>query len=199
MRRIMALAVAVMMLCCSCGGMDRGVPPPVSDGVGAESWSGWAGERLELQRRLVRWYGFNLQSDHPEPGFRESYRSILAGPGGVMGWVEFPQGSTLPLFHEGCTGEGFLHQKDTPFPTGEGGRSVLWLSSRRQSQWERWLAPEAGQVFRVHILDLTVTYRIHSVEYGGSIPAPEPSDNQCVLIFPRTGGDLRVLGIREEP
>lgn len=199
MRRMMALITAVLVLCVGCS-HDRELTMPDTRATSAavEDWmdrGGWEGENLELQRRLVRWYALNLQSEQPEPGFHEGYNSILAGPGGIMGWVEFPDtGAVLPLRHEGCTGEGFLHQRDTPFPTGEGGTSILWLSSGQQELWSAWLAMEPEQIFRVHILDLMITYRMQSPESGMIA-----TDDCCVLIFPRAGEDLTVLGIREDP
>ena len=197
MRRMMALITAVLVLCAGCS-HDRELTMPDTRAASAAvaAWKdrgGWAGESLELQRRLVRWYNLNLRSDQPEPGFREGYDSILAGPGGLMGWVEFPDtGAVLPLFHDGCAGEGFLHQKDSPFPTGEGGTSVLRLSSSQQALWSAWLTREPGQLFRVHILDLVVTYRIRSPE-----PGMITTDDCCILIFSVDGEDLTVHGIRE--
>lgn len=94
MRRIMALITAVLVLCAGCGeGPEAPIPDTRAVSATVEEWrysGGWAGESLELQLRLARWYGCNLQLEHPESGFREGYDNILAGPGGIMGWVEFP-------------------------------------------------------------------------------------------------------------
>lgn len=195
MRRMMALITAVLVLCAGCGDEQRMAEPDTrAASAVVTAWmdrGGWAGESLELQRRLVRWYNLNQRSDQPEEGFREGYDSILAGPGGIMGWVEFPDnGAVLPLLHDGCAGEGFLHQKDSPFPTGEGGTSVLRLSSSQQALWSAWLPQDPGQIFRIHILDLVVTYRIPSPE-----PGRIPADADCILIFPGEGEAMMVYGI----
>lgn len=203
MRRMMALVTAVLVLCGGCGvSGEMPVPNTREASAAVEAWvdcGGWAGERLEMQTRLARWYNLNLRSGSPEPGFSEAYGNILAGPGGMMGWLEFPnREAVLPLFHESGSGEGFCHQKNTPFPIGDDGTTVLRLNSRQPVLWAGWLAPEPGQVFRIHILDRVLTYRIGSLVSDGTIVDTSAVEDGCVLIFSESGTDLLVLGIREE-
>ena len=198
MRKIMALITAVAVLCVGCGKPGEGAQPDTR-GVSAAvaNWvdsGGWTGESLERQRRLVRWYNLNLQSECPESGFRECYHSILAGPGGLIGWGEFPDtGAVLPLLQDGSAGAGFLHRQDTPIPNGEGGVSVLRLSSRQQMLWLSWRAPEPGDVFRIHILDLVLTYRIQAPTADEALP-----EESCLLLFPWKGEDFAIQGILVE-
>lgn len=204
MRRMLAWITAMAVLCAGCGArVESPMPNTREVSVVIENWidcGGWTGEKLALQRRLVRWYHFNLRSDQPEPGYEERYHSILAGPGGVMGWVEFPDArSELPLMHEGAATEGFQHQKDTPFPVGDGGTAVLWLHSPQRALWTGWLAPEPGQVFRIHILDMTLTYRIRSVAPGREPEDTAAMEDGCILVLPGDHGGLVAVAIRENP
>lgn len=201
MRRMLALITVLALVTAGCGGegAGEGLQDPRAGLVAPVCCGTWEGEALELQRRLVRWYGINLTSPDPEPGFREAYGSILAGPGGVMGWVRFPgSGAQLPVYHEGSSGEGFVHSADSPFPAGEGGTAVLTLAGDRAALWQAWLAPEPGMEFQVHILDRVLTYCVTSVTPGVPIPEGEPGEDRCLLIFFRDGGAVPVLGIRVE-
>lgn len=203
MRRLLVLITVLALVTAGCGGIDPGEPAPDirAAALAVEQWrecGGWEGEDLELQRRLVRWYGINLRSRQPEPGFREAYDSILAGPGGIMGWVEFNE-ATLPLFHEGSVGEGFLHQLDTPFPTGEYGTAVLRLSGDQTGLWAAWLAPKTGDSFRIHILDTVVTYRIQSAERGEPLLHPADTDSRCLLVIDWDDERLVIVGVPEKP
>ena len=156
----------------------------------AGDWACWDGESLELQRRLIRWYGINLASACPEPGFRRGYDNILAGPGGLLGAVHFPDaGITMPIFHDGWEGEGFVHRADSSFPAGEGGAAVLTLSGDHKAFFTVCQSLKQNGVFCISILDRTLTYRI---------TAECPEENSCILELSWEGKVLRLTGILEE-
>ncbi len=192
MRKMMAWVTVLVMLCCGCGGRitQLDVPAFGADLEGTGNWDCWKGEEMELQRRLVRWYGLNLASDCPEPGLRESYGNILAGPGGIMGEIRFPDmGITLPIFHDGWQGEGFVHDASSPFPAGEAGTAVLTLGKNQWDFARAWLSLGDGGVFQILILDRILTYRTAT-----KLPE-EPGKPACVLVIGRGEEALRLTGI----
>ena len=198
MRRMMALVTVVVLLCCGCGDdFDPGCEFNrwVSGGVEIPGdIARWEGESRELQRRLVRWYGWNLKSHRPEPGFRDAYSTILAGEGGIMGWISFPDsGTVLPLLHQGCEGQGFVHRKSSPFPTGDGGTAVLELSDEVDCRYDLWRTLGEGTVFQIHILDQMLTYRI-----VGLPPEEDAEADRCLLVLVRDHVDVMLLAVREE-
>lgn len=189
MRRMWALITAMLLVFSGCGETSKGInePYPRNPLAAEGAWDCWEGEELELQRRLVRWYGINLESRCPEQGFRESYDSILAGPGGMMGAIRFPDtGITVPVFHQGWAGAGFIHDGDTPFPAGEGGTPVLTLAGDRQLLLAVYQSIKQDGVFQILILDGILTYRFTE---------EAPEEVGCVLVIPREGGELRLTGV----
>ena len=191
MRRMLALITAMILVCSGCGGIPAKIdePAPRVELVAAGDRVFWEGECLELQRRLVRWYGINLESDRPETNFRESYDNILAGPGGLMGTIHFPDARiTLPIFHDGWEGEGFVHCADSPFPVGEGGTAVLILTENQPEFLKVWQSLNTDSVFQICILDQTLTYRITE---------ELPGEDSCVLVISRAGDGLRLTGVLE--
>lgn len=195
MRRIMALITAMILVCSGCGGRTErteGTVPGVDLSAGS-GWACWEGERLELQRRLVRWYGIHLESESPEPNFRESYENILAGPGGMMGAIHFPEaGITMPIFHDGWEGQGFVHRAASAFPAGEGGTAVLTLAENQPGAMKICQSLKTGSVFQIWILDRILTYRITE-----KLP-DAPEEDGCVLEITREGEVLRLMGILEK-
>lgn len=191
MRRILAMVTAVILVCSGCGGMTAKLDEvmPVAAEKVVVDWDCWEGADLELQRKLIRWYGIHLEEKRLEPEFLESYQNILAGPGGLMGAVHFPDaGITIPIFHHGWSGEGFVHEAQTPFPAGESGVAVLRLSEKRSEYQEVCRMLEQGDLFQICILDRTFTYRIAEAL---------PGEEGCVLVIPKDGGTLRLMGILE--
>ena len=188
MRQILALVMAMALVCSGCGevAVERDTPAPEWD------WMLWEGEMLELQRRLVRWYGICLEDEGQSTALRESYENILAGPGGLMGVIRFPEAEiTLPIFHHGWEGNGFVHDPDSPFPVGEGGTAVLTmgLTTPEASALGRLLAE--AEVFQICILDRILTYRI-TREAPGEMVA-----DACVLVISGAGEALRLTGVPE--
>lgn len=193
MRKMMAWITALVLLCSGCGGKAEQLNVPVfgADLEAAGDWNCWEGEALELQRRLVRWYGINLASDRPEPGFREGYGNILAGPGGMIGLIHFPDMEiTMPIFHDGWEGAGFVHDAASPFPAGEDGTAVLTLAKNQWDFLKAWLSLENDWVFQILILDRILTYRIVA-------QLPEASEAACVLVIDQEEA-LRLTGILEQ-
>lgn len=191
MRRILAMITAVLLVCSGCGGMATKLDEvmPVAGEKAIVGWDCWEGETLELQRRLVRWYAIHLEGNRLEQDFLESYHNILAGPGGLMGAVYLPDAEiTIPIFHDGWRGEGFVHEAQTPFPAGEGGVAVLQLSENQSGYLRVCQSLRPGDLFQICILDRTLTYRITE---------ELPGEDCCVLVIALEGGALRLTGVLE--
>lgn len=193
MRRMLALITVLALLVAGCV-CDAGERVPDQQTVlarGRGTFDGWEGETLELQRKLVRWYNWNLTANRPDWRFRETYGSILAGPGGVMGTIRFPAAEAeLPLLHEGCEGEGFIHRADSAFPIGDG-NTVLIFGREQALLWASWLGLEEGSLFEIRILDMVVTYRVTSITAAGEYSG---TAKQSVLILPGEEDSWVVIG-----
>lgn len=113
------------------------------------------GERL-LQWNLARWYGRNLTTDHPDPGFRAAYDKILAFEDGVLGILILGD-EMLPIYHQGALQSipGAEHRAASAFPLGTRESCCLL---RLPDGWDAG-AMDARSVLKIRCLDRTTLYR----------------------------------------
>ena len=127
MKRIVAFFVILCLTSVGCVRQDRK--------VFVAEFGHQRAEFDPLQWNLARWYNLNLHAEKPDPGFRETYRDIVAMDGDVMGYAEFPaREMILPICHDGAV-RGLVHSAQSDFPVGGiGNHTVLtcWEPLRLQ-------------------------------------------------------------------
>ncbi len=155
-------------------------------------------DTLRLHRNTAQWYNLNLQTDVPEPGFENSYESILSFSGQVMGVLEIPEIGVYTAIYHG-TGEfalenGVGHLASTAFPIGGmGNHTVLVGQGRRALDYLDALS--SGDRFYIHILGETLTYEVQEFPLDGSYSGV-PDQDLCSLVSCKPEVTIRRCGVR---
>lgn len=147
-----------------------------------------SGEQAQLQENLARWYNLNLLlGDGAEPVER-AYPAILCFSDGIMASIEIPKlGLLLPIYHSPEAERGVTHMEGTALPIGGTGNHTVLVGPAELPEGKVFgdlIFLEEGDLFYIHILGSTLTYRV--TEVGTHHPGkfqPVPGEDRCTLLM----------------
>ena len=142
---------------------------------------------IRKHRNLAMWYNLVLRSGNHDTQADEAYGGILDLGDGAMGVLEVPgRGITLPVYHGGTGQQGVFHRPGTSLPLGGiGNHTVLELGDTYGGGILAEL--EAGDVIRIRVPGLVLTYRVDAVirgrGEGKALPGSREGEDLCTLVI----------------